>query len=112
MAGGALETLMALVERQEGKLAAEQLLGLLSLYALVNILEYLQRSSGAAGRAPLVGEPALQKALTAVLGSAEGDAGQAVASLARSLGKNPAAVMSLVNMLAGDKKEGKAQPKS
>lgn len=108
MAGLVLEGLLALLDRQEARLGAEQLLGLLSLYALVNIVDYLQRGAGAA-RAQ---DPALQKALAAVLGNAEGDAGQALAALAKSLGKNPATLMSLVNMLAADKKDTKAQPKS
>lgn len=112
MAGGPVETFFALLERQEqGKLGTEQLLGLLSLYALLNILEYLQRGAGLTARAAAVSDPALQKALASVLGNSEGEAGQAIATLARSLGKNPATIMSLVNMLAGEKKESKVQSK-
>ncbi|MBC7348112.1 MAG: hypothetical protein H5U00_11835, partial [Clostridia bacterium] len=109
MAGNLLGAFFSLLERQEqGRIPPEQLAGLLSLYTLLNIVDYLQRGAGQAARLPAetaglkATEPTLQKALTAVLGNTGvEEAGQALAGLAKSLGKNPAAVMHLVNLLAG-----------
>ncbi|MCR4419792.1 MAG: hypothetical protein QHH27_06825 [Clostridia bacterium] len=108
MAGSAISGFLSLLERQApGKVGSEQLVGLLSLYTLLAIVDYLQQSSGAVRALPAepsaASEPALQKALAAVLGGSDHEAASGLANLARSLGKNPAALMGLVNLLAPER---------
>lgn len=115
MARDSFSGLLSLLDHQQsGRLTTEQLLGLLSLYALLSIVDYLHHAAGLA-KSPvaeaMAKESVLKTALAAVMGNSENQTTSELASLARSLGKNPAAIMSLVNLLAPEKpgdKKGKA----
>ncbi|MGB9887183.1 MAG: hypothetical protein ACPLPT_08610 [Moorellales bacterium] len=108
MAGSVLSGFVSLLEHQQsGRLGPEQLAGLLSLYALVAIVDYLQQVSGGvrASRSETVVDSTLRKALSAVLGNSQGEGASGLADIARSVGKNPAALMGLVNLLTSDQPE-------
>lgn len=115
MAGRLLTVLSGFLERSDlGRINTNQLLGLLSLYTLLNVVEYLQlnvepaavETSGQELQeivATKANDPSIQKALSTVLGGAGNEPVQTMATLAKSLGKNPAAILSLLSLLAGEK---------
>lgn len=101
-----VEVLMQLIEPQQQTLSFNEVAGLVALVDLLGILNLLNSNIAAPARS----SNAIQEALTAVLGQGGTGSIKTPADLMGILGKNPALVASLMNLLMSSSKENKPAP--